>query len=161
MNHQVLRQILVETTGELFAAYGVSTDVVGAAAMDNQTLCGVLGFTGDAICGSVVIAASPEAVAASNPIEGAPATQWLSELTNQIVGRFKNSLVRRGVDIWISIPVVLNATRLVPVVQPAVEPIYMHVGGARFTIWLEVEGDVTLNPPIDNGMLSEGEALLF
>jgi CheY-specific phosphatase CheX len=161
VSHQLLREILVETTGELFDAYGVTSEVVGEAAIDDAALCGVLGFTGEAICGAIVIAASREAIAACNPIEGGQVTQWLAELTNQIMGRFKNSLVRRGADIWMSLPVVLSATRLVPARCGPVAPVYMHVAGAPFALWLEVEGAVALGAPADEGMPREGEALLF
>lgn len=156
-----LREILLETTGELFAAYGVMAEVAGEAAIDDHTVCGILGFTGDAICGAIVIAASREAVAACTPVEGGPVTQWLAELTNQVVGRFKNALVRRGADIWMSLPVVLSATRLTPAPWGGVVPIHLRVGGAPFTLWLEVEGSIALVVPVDEGMLREGEALLF
>ncbi|MEO8553943.1 MAG: chemotaxis protein CheX [Kofleriaceae bacterium] len=161
MSHPFLRQILLETTRELFTAYGVSNEIVAAPVMDDQTVCGILGFTGATICGSVMIAASREAVAATNPIEGGQVTHWLAELTNQIVGRFKNSLVRRGADIWLSLPVVLSATRLVPVPQGPVDPVHMRVGGAPFTLWLETEGTIALEAPDEDACPREGEAFLF
>ena len=155
-----LRQLLGDSANALFTDYSVASEVVEAASDDPHQLCGILGFTGDLLCGTVIISATEPAVADSNPVAG-PLSKWLAELTNQIVGRFKNDLLRRGVDVSMSVPVVLSATRLVPIPQHPVLPLHLKVGSGSMTLWLEVEGDVVLQAPDESEMAREGEAMMF
>lgn len=136
---QDLRELLATKARELFAAYGVDCSITDAVRPEDIHLCGVLGFSGDQLKGSVVVAASESALASSNPV-GSDATRgWSAELTNQLVGRFKNALLRRGVELIISIPVVLGATPLVPAQSTPIEPIHLAVGIGSATIWLELQ----------------------
>jgi CheY-specific phosphatase CheX len=159
-----LREILATKTRELFADYGVTCVDAADPALPMRLLCGILGFTGDKLCGSVVVSASPEAIAASNPIGDGATRGWVAELTNQIVGRFKNAILRCGVEVAMSVPVVLTATQLTPLPQTEAEPIFLSVGGGIVTIWLEVEADADLvlsEPSADAMVAVEGEAMLF
>jgi hypothetical protein len=162
--HDTLREILAAKAHELFADYGVTCSLAPEAPDQGRLLCGILGFTGDHLCGSVVISANHEAIAESNPIHDGATRGWVAELVNQIVGRFKNALLRYGVDVAMSIPVVLTATQLMPLPQSDSEPIRLAIGSGLLTIWLEIVADADLvlaEPSADSAMPAEGEAMLF
>jgi CheY-specific phosphatase CheX len=161
--HDTLREILAAKAGELFADYSVACTPAGPSTTTGHLLCGILGFTGDRMCGSVVIAASHEAIADSNPIRDGATRGWVAELTNQLVGRFKNALLRHGVEVAMSVPVVLTATQLTPLPQSNNEPTNLSVGSGQITIWLEIDVDpaLVLAEPCDDAVIAEGEAMLF
>jgi hypothetical protein len=159
-----IRQILSDKAHELFADYGVPCAVVDVVPEATRELCGILGFTGDYVCGSVVASATAEAIASSNPIGDGPTRGWVAELTNQIVGRLKNTLLRCGVEVVMSIPVVLTASHLTPMPQAPLAPLRLAVGDGFLTLWLEVEVDPDLTLAEPNAGLKiavEGDTLLF
>jgi CheY-specific phosphatase CheX len=162
--HLALRELLAGKATELFTDYSVAW----AHSTDDQSserqLCGILGFTGDKMCGSVVISATETAVACSNPIGDGATRAWVAELTNQLVGRFKNSLFRGGIEVAMSIPVVLTATSLQPLPQAQAEPIRLKVGDGSMTIWLEIESEPGLElqePSEDSQIAPEGDLMMF
>jgi CheY-specific phosphatase CheX len=162
--HETLRAILAEKATELFADYNVTCSSVDDTIDDSRQLCGILGFTGDRLCGSVMISATQEAIACSNPIGDGATRGWVAELTNQVVGRFKNALFRGGVEVAMSIPIVLTATQLTPLPQDKNYPTRLAVGAGFMTIWLELEAEPGLElsePNADSMIAAEGEAMLF
>jgi chemotaxis protein CheX len=158
-----LSEILRDKANELFADYGVACSSAPGNDAPAPLLCGILGFTGDHLCGSVVIAATHAAIADSNPIHDGATRAWVAELTNQIVGRFKNALFRCGVEVAMSIPVVLTATQLTPLPHNHTEPVRLQVGAGMVTIWLEFDAtaDLVLAEPSADAIAAEGEAMLF
>jgi CheY-specific phosphatase CheX len=162
--HDALREILSSKAHELFADYGMVCTVDSSPPEVTRQLCGILGFTGDRLCGSVVMSATEDAVANSNPIKDGATRGWVAELTNQLVGRFKNALFRHGVEVAMSIPVVLTATQLTPLPQTSEQPTRLQVGTGFVTIWLETEADPGLElaePSAESAIAPEGEAMLF
>jgi CheY-specific phosphatase CheX len=162
--HETLRDMLSAKAYELFADYGVPPTESTAPPDGSRQLCGILGFTGDRLCGSVVIAATHDVIASSNPIRDGATRGWVAELTNQLVGRFKNSLFRHGVEVAMSIPVVLTATQLMPLPQTQIAPTRFAVGPGVVTLWLEIEAEPGLEltePSADSAIAAEGEAMLF
>ena len=162
--HETLREILGGKAIELFADYGVTATRIEAQSGYERLLCGILGFTGDHLCGSVVISATEAAIADSNPIHDGATRAWTAELTNQVVGRFKNALLRCGVEVAMSIPVVLTAAQLTPLPQTERDPIRLSVGSGTVAIWLEFEADADLvlsDPSPESMIAAEGEAMLF
>ena len=160
----LMRSLLTVSAHELFAAYNVASADAEAAPEEATGLCGVLGFTGSTMSGSVVITATDDALAASNPLRDGPTRDWIAELTNQIVGRFKNALLRRGVDVGMSVPVVLRAVRLVPVPSRTLRPVSIEVGGGLFRLWLDLEYAATF--VIDDAVTleaagREGDTFMF
>jgi len=162
--HETLRSILASKAHELFVDYNVTCAEAEPPGDAARQLCGILGFTGDQLCGSVVISATERAVACSNPIGDGATRAWVAELTNQLVGRFKNALFRGGIEVAMSIPVVLTAAQLTPLPQTERDPIRLSVGGGTVAIWLEFEAnaDLVLSDPGPESMIAaEGEAMLF
>jgi len=162
--HDTLREVLRGKACELFADYGVQCAPDAEHQETGRLLCGILGFTGDRLCGSVVISATHAAIADSNPIRDGATRAWVAELTNQLVGRFKNALLRYGVEVAMSVPVVLTAAHLTPLPQTCNDPIRLTVGGGFVAIWLEVEHDAELalaEPSPESAIAAEGEAMMF
>jgi hypothetical protein len=162
--HEDLRQLLCSKALELFADYGVACAVDASPPHALRRLCGILGFTGERLCGSVIISATEDAVAASNPIGDGATRGWAAELTNQLVGRFKNALFRGGIEVAMSIPVVLTAAQLVPLGVSAPAPMQLTVGPGSVTLWLEIDAEAGLalqEPSADAAIAPEGEAMLF
>jgi CheY-specific phosphatase CheX len=162
--HETLREILGGKAIELFTDYGVTATKIESHPGHERLLCGILGFTGDHMCGSVVISATEAAIADSNPIHDGATRAWTAELTNQVVGRFKNALLRCGVEVAMSIPVVLTAAQLTPLPQTERDPIRLSVGAGSVAIWLEFEADADLvlsDPGPESMIAAEGEAMLF
>lgn len=164
VHDDLLRSLLAVSAHEFFAAYGAASSDVDTDPAEASGLCGVLGFTGDTLAGSVVITATDPALAASNPLGDGPTRDWIAELTNQIGGRFKNTLLRRGVEIGISAPVVLRAVRLVPVPSRTLVPVSMEVGGGLLHLWLDLEyaAAFTIGEAVTpEAAGTEGEAFMF
>ena len=150
---------------ELFAAYGVALNSHAAEFIVSEEilLSGVIGFVGPTLRGTCLLVGNRSPIELSSP-QKEHTRDWVGELTNQLVGRFKNALLRYGVEIAIAIPVVLTAAQLTPLPQTQSDPIRLDVGGGSFAIWLEVEAspDLTLADPGPESMIAaEGEAMLF
>jgi len=162
--YDTLRDVLAGKATELFADYGVTCTPLDTDPPSSSLLCGILGFTGDQLCGSVVIAATVDAISRTNPIGDGPTRGWVAELTNQLVGRFKNQLFRGGIEVAMSVPVVLTATQLTPLPQAQAAPIKMQVAEGSVTIWLEIEatpGLMLSEPGADSEIAAEGESMMF
>jgi CheY-specific phosphatase CheX len=92
---------------------------------------------------------------------------WLGELTNQLVGRFKRRVVAHGVDFSLGTPTLISGDRLHVLAgashkHPLTTCLQSEIG--RVEIWLEFElrdGCELSDEPQDDGSLVEGEALLF
>lgn len=158
-----LEQVIGACCVELFAAYGV--DVTRTAERSDGgelLLCGILGFTGDALRGAIILAAGEGPFSRSNPLPGSPSRNWCAELTNQLVGRIKNALLARGVEIHLSTPVVLRGAHLAPLPRRELPPLSFWTGGELICVWteLEYEPGLVLHEPI-GGMAQEGDAFLF
>lgn len=151
---ETMRDLLRTATEELLRDYGIPTTVADAPLAADGSLSGILGFTGRDMCGCVVITSTPDTFSATNPTQHIPAASWCGELTNQIVGKFKAGLYMRGVDVAISIPVVLSATRLSPQVEQ-VPPVHLALPTGTLSIWLEYQGE-----PVLQQVAPESAALL-
>lgn len=163
---ETLRALLAEKAAELFGAYDVRCDFIDVPPPADRLMCGILGFTGDRLCGSVVVSASQDAVSCSNPIGDGATRAWVAELTNQLVGRFKNALFRGGIEVAMSVPVVLTATQLTPVTQslPTCMTVSNGTLGGAVTLWLEIEADgdlVLAEPTAETSIAAEGDSFMF
>ena len=129
---------------ELFSDYGVTCEAVVSAVDSTREMCGILGFASTHLSGAVVVCATPDAIASSNPLNDGATRGWVAELTNQLVGRFKNELLGMGVELVMSIPVVLTASQVTPLHHLVSPPARLAVGSGFLTLWLEVEIDPDL-----------------
>jgi CheY-specific phosphatase CheX len=88
----------------------------------------------------------------------------VGELTNQLIGRIKNRLLRRGVEVYITTPVVLRGRQLALDADGAI-PTPMFFAGARggVAVWIDTDadGEVTFCDDVELDVAEEGSALLF
>ena len=165
MSHldQPLRDLLANKLYEILAHYGFGRWFPTHIPERSNYMCCVLGFTGDHINGSVIIAATQEAILDTNPIAAGPGAAWVAELTNQLVGRFKNELVRCGLEISIGQPVVLTATKIMPLAHRSLAPIVTGIGGGVVSAWLDIDygPEAKLQPPRYDVVPPEGATLMF
>ena len=161
---ETLRTVLVAKAHDLFFDYGVPCETVSSVGDASRELCAILGFTNPQLSGAVVVCATPDAISSSNPIGDGATRSWVAELTNQLVGRFKNELLGMGIEIVMSIPVVLTASQLTPLHHLASPPARLAVGSGFLTTWVEVEIDpdlVLVEPNAELTITPAGHALMF
>jgi hypothetical protein len=164
-----LDQLLVGCCRELFSAYRVDVEPGSPGEVlcpDKLSLAGVMGFGGKHARGAVVLAATDEPLAASNPRGGASQRDWICELANQLTGRIKIRLLALGIEILLATPAGLSGNSLAPI---AVRPrgLQVFLAGTGFICaWIDcefVDGvELPESPPegVEIG-ISEGELLLF
>jgi CheY-specific phosphatase CheX len=163
-------QALVEGLAEeaclnLFEAYGVQLERIAAELTDassDRTMTGIIGFTGNGITGMCLVTASEAPLIASNPGSGA-LRDWVAELSNQLAGRLKHKLLAQGVEVYITTPIVLRATRVEPMPRHRLMPrrFSAHDGGVALWVEVEVAPDFKLQPDAAETPVAEGETLLF
>jgi CheY-specific phosphatase CheX len=172
----LFEQVASAACEELFARYGV--DVQRAGDADRPTspdflLCSVIGFTGRDVRGALVLALTEEIYGLSNPVAGAAAgasagrasqRDWVGELSNQLLGRIKIELLRRGVEIYLNLPAVLLGQHLAPLPRPKLNPLKFVVANGAAAVWIELEArpgfKVDAAASDDQGPAA-GDALLF
>ncbi|MGA2448343.1 MAG: chemotaxis protein CheX [Polyangiaceae bacterium] len=77
-------------------------------------LAAIIGFTGERMSGTVALVTSTEGASALRRIAPVTAsdTDWLMELSNQMLGSLKRKLAARAASIDIGIPTVIQGKRL-------------------------------------------------
>lgn len=147
---------------ELMQAYGVPlTPSSGWGDTDEVLLSGVMGFVGDSVRGTCLLAAPEGAVRAAAP-QDAAVRDWVGELANQLVGRLKGKLMARGATIAVSTPVVLRGVKLSPLPRTDVEPVVFQSQQGKVLVWLEVEIEDGFKLGEERALqASEGELLVF
>ena len=169
-------QVASAACQELFARYGVTvqraTDADQPISPD-FLLCSVIGFTGRDVRGTLVLALTEELSGLSNPIAGSSpgarsdrATQrdWVGELSNQLLGRIKIELLRRGVEIYLNLPAVLLGQHLAPLPRAQLKPLKFTLANGAAAVWIELEarpGFTIEAADGDDQGPGAGDALLF
>jgi hypothetical protein len=120
-NEPLLRQHLLECARDIFAAYSVSfgDELPEGAPPESREgkLAAVIGFTGDSMRGALAFVASERLLRVLYPIPSqqpseAELSDWAGEFVNQLLGRLRNRLLPRGVEIHVSMPKVMAAAHL-------------------------------------------------
>lgn len=148
---------------ELLQAYDVKVTPAseGWAESDEVMFSGVMGFVGDSVRGTCLLAAAQGTVEAAAP-KNAGARDWVGELANQLVGRLKAKLMARGATIALSTPVVLRGVKLSPLPRTDVEPVVYQSPAGKVLVWLEVEVEADFQLGEERALTaSEGELLVF
>lgn len=148
---------------ELLQAYNVTVVPAsdGWAESDEVMFSGVMGFVGDSVRGTCLLAAPQNTVEAAAP-KDAGARDWVGELANQLVGRLKAKLMARGATIALSTPVVLRGVKLSPLPRTDVAPVVFQSPAGKVLVWLEVEIEADFRLGEERALkASEGELLVF
>jgi len=166
----LVEQCAIESAVGLFQAYRVSLECADAterAVMPDVSLCGVVGFVGEQVSGALVLAATPEALACSNPTT-ASSRDWMGELSNQLFGRIRNRLLRRGLELIGTPPTVVRGQHLEALTSSReCRPIVLRSpSGGKVCVWMNcVPKDglpISLSiSDADRDVASEGSVLLF
>lgn len=151
----------------LFAAYGLSLTPSGVETVQSNpelSLISVIGFSGDGIRGSVVLAMSDELIYRALP-SCTSRPDGISELANQHLGRMKNWMLRTGIELHTGSPALINGRHLLPAVHcPDFHPFVFASGDGVVCLWVDV--DIAHDLRRDAGLMgayipSEGDLLLF
>lgn len=147
---------------ELLKAYGVSlTPSQSWVESEELMFSGVMGFVGESVRGTCLLAAPQGTVEAAAPKQ-AGARDWVGELANQLVGRLKVKLMARGATIALSTPVVLRGVKLSPLPRTDVEPVVFDSAAGKVLVWVEVEIEDDFKLGEERALTaSEGELLVF
>lgn len=128
---------------KLFADYQLDIRVRQAGdsiAAERFLLCGIVGFTAKNLRGVLVLAATKEPLELTNHTSTTH-RDWVCELANQLLGRLKNRMLLRGVELYASTPVALRGEHLLPILQQnPVAEIFTADRGA-VCVWLDCEFD--------------------
>ncbi len=117
---EIIQASVAEATIEMFEDQGVSSiDAFGGEErfLTDASTAAVIGFTSDNVRGSMVINVDTSMAIATRPAELGPIDvddtdaiqDWTGELSNQLLGRAKNKVVRFGELLAMSTPMALSA----------------------------------------------------
>lgn len=142
--------VVEESLRDLMEQYGAQVvnlePIDPPAPRDAERLAGVIGFVAADFAGTLVIETTNDVVRESLPTivddeksHESAYRDWIGELSNQLLGRTKNRLLRYGVSFHMSPPTTLTGTRL-----------NLTPTGARTMQWLRVTlGTGTMDLMVD------------
>jgi CheY-specific phosphatase CheX len=113
-----IRDILVSAVCGIFTANCVAKAEEkhdGVTRLDHCDFCAIIGFSGVKIKGTLLLAATKELLDYSHPSKAMGMdvgeedyADWIGEISNQVVGRLKNSLLKFGVNAALTTPTVIK-----------------------------------------------------
>lgn len=128
----------------------------------------VLGIAGPSVAGSIALSTSEQCLLRLAELGSSTMPEdWLGELANQLVGRFKRRISPHGASFSLGTPTVIIGERLrmaVGVARKRSIVVRLQSSIGRIEIWLEFElrdGCELSAEPKEDDALIEGEALLF
>jgi hypothetical protein len=128
-------------------------------------LCGIIGFTAKQLRGALVLATTREPLDRTNPDASPSHRDWICELANQLLGRVKNQMLSRGVEIFPSTPIALRGEHLSPVLEQSLVADLFTAERGVVCVWMDCEFDEGFEIPEATACnvppISEGEAVLF
>ena len=165
----ILTEIITDACLRLFDDYRVVLTPCAPADVGRGgelLLCGVIGFTGDQLRGTLMLATTAEPLGDSSPVGPSQLRAWIAELANQLLGRIKNRLSAHGASIYLSTPVVLQGQHLAPMPRTNLLPLaFAGSSGGHVCVWVETEHEdgFVLAPAAahDPGAIAEGELMMF
>jgi CheY-specific phosphatase CheX len=167
-NEQIIESAVNESCLSLFEDYALPLKRAHVPSLANEgaelLFCGVVGFSGDQMRGTLLLATSKEPLGRTSPTTDASLREWIAELSNQLLGRIKNKLLVRGVTLHLSTPIVLRGQHLAPLSRAELVPFAFTCDGGFVCVWFDVElkPGLDLNQEVDTeGLISEGTSTLF
>lgn len=153
---------------ELFRAHGVELSPMEAPESEPPSsrtpmLSGVIGFVGPRLRGTCLLVSASGPVEASCPAGGRP-RDWVGELTNQLVGRLKAKLIARGVEVFVTTPIVMTGASIRPMPRGPLHPTRFGSEVGSVFVWVEAEAgtDFVLGASeLAAPTTIEGDILLF
>ena len=147
---RVFEQVAAAACEDLFGRYGVTVrraDESANPVSPEFFLCAVIGFTGRDVRGTLVLALTEELSGLSNPVAGTNPSatdrviqrDWVGELSNQLLGQIKIEMLRRGVEIYVNLPAVLQGQHLAPLPRSQLKPLKFTLADGAAAVWIELE----------------------
>jgi hypothetical protein len=136
-------------------------------ASDGPTLTGLIGFSGPHIHGALGIMGGDDSLQRTAPQHITfDANDWVGELANRALGRIKTAMLRAGIEIQASTPVVLHGVSLSVVRRDHVRTFVLKHENRTIHLWVDYTpiSDVSaedLTPVEDDEILGSGETLFF
>ena len=166
-NNRPIDDLVFDCCRELFAAYQLDVsprDRSDFPATEELAVCGVMGFGGKWMRGALVLATTREPLEHTNP--NGSQRDWVCELANQLMGRVKNRLVARGVEIHLATPAGLSGENLSPAPGKLRAPQVFAAANGFVCVWIDCEFmdgfDLPAAPlPEAEPAIAEGEAVVF
>ena len=164
-NGKTLEDLLVECARALFSAYDRPLTYNGATSSEDETfvLSGVIGFAGSDLRGTLLLAMTSGLLEDLSP-SPASMRDWIAELSNQLLGRIKNQLLRFGTEIYATTPSVLRGELLTPLPRSALAGHRFESPRGVACVWLdtEIREGFSLGTPVAGDVApAEGESLFF
>jgi len=166
---ETLDQAIADSCLKLFSDYRLeirARQPSDRLSTEHFLLCGIIGFTAKDMRGALVLAATREPLDRTNRTRARTTHRdWICELSNQLLGRVKNQMLPRGLELHAATPVSIRGDHLQPIfAQTPVAEIFLAEVGV-VAVWLDCEFDETFAwpPPYERveAPVSEGEMLLF
>jgi CheY-specific phosphatase CheX len=174
---KAVRDLLVAAVEELFSANGISkiTELHdGAVRLEHCDFCSVIGFSGQEIKGNLILASPRELLDKSHPSKAMGMdvgeedfADWIGEVSNQVVGRLKNGLLKFGANASLTTPTVLrgdNITNYTLKTDSLRETLHFQLDEFQFLLAAQVEILAPIDFSIstsDNAAEEEGSSLFF
>lgn len=166
-NNRPIDDLVFDCCQELLSAYSLDVHPRGRDAFPNAeslAVCGVMGFAGKQMRGSLVMVATREPLEVTNPGGVTSQRDWVCELANQLMGRIKNRLLALDVEILLATPAGLSGDNLSPGKLRA--PQVFAAGSGYVCVWIDCETsegfELPTSPPrAVEAAVPEGETLLF
>lgn len=167
-NQQTLDDLVADNCRKLFSHYNLEIRAGkpdAALPTEPFLLCGVIGFSSKFVRGALVLATTREPLELTNPTQAPSYRDWICELSNQLLGRVKNQMLRRGVEIYPATPVALRGDHLSPVLQKRLVAELFTAERGVVGVWMDCEFEEGFELPdsdtCDVEPVPEGELLLF
>jgi len=157
----------VAAAARLFEAYGIAIveDRPGASAsLGVAPLVSAIGFSSEGLSGALILALPQTVLERTLPAEGANLADWSRELANQLLGRFKNQLIRHGLYVSMGLPVVFPGDLAVVPTSRARSRHYVFssaAGPVSLRLDMDLGSSLKLEPEATATVIQEGEQLFF
>lgn len=168
-----LTDLMDKATREFASGLGLLCEKVNVDSIPQYTnSIGMIGFGGNCLLGMLAVQCSPELLKSSHPsvAMGIPVADpelqdWLGEIANQILGRFKNLLLVYEAKLVMSTPTVIQGQSLTIAMKKGIstytasfyidgEPVCIQLSGS-------VIQPIDFTNRIESDGASEGDSLLF
>lgn len=161
---ELMTELTTECCVDLFDNYGVQLSVADVPRSESVELAGIIGFTNPNLRGAMILGSSTGVLERTQQGD-AQRRDWVAELANQLLGRVKNRLVARGVDVEMTTPLSIRGRHLTvggPEDGMTVLDFSGDLGPVRVWIDLEQTGEIEIRSAEDGeAVAAEGDMMLF
>jgi CheY-specific phosphatase CheX len=160
---QLMRDLTKTCSVELFETYGVSIRAVDELPEVSVELAGIIGFTRQHMRGAMIVGTTSAVLEKSHAsAHNTSRRDWSAELANQLLGRVKNRMVARGVDVQMTTPLALRGKALTVDDEGQMEVFDFEGLEGCVRVWLDLElsGKVEVRAT-EEKIASEGDMMLF